>query len=282
MSLFAKIMVIVNFILAVVFLAAAGTLLGAAEDYKAKYEQAKTLAGEEKVNLQKQIDERQTQLEATRKTSADIQAAKAQAEGQLRSLQDSNTQLQGANSQLRADLDRLTAAQTDLQGRNAEKDKTIDSLRNELSTSESGRKEMEAKNKAQNDDIARLSQDKDTAEKALAAANAKAKSDAEQLDTLNTTLAMYKKEKGALSTGVVMNDVHGVVQAVKNDLDIFILSVGSKDGVKEGYEFTVYRDNKYVTTVVVDKVFPNYSSATTKPGTKKMDVMPGDEAATRL
>ena len=38
MSMFAKIMVIVNFILAVAFLAAAGTLLGAAEDYKGRFE----------------------------------------------------------------------------------------------------------------------------------------------------------------------------------------------------------------------------------------------------
>jgi hypothetical protein len=65
-------------------------------------------------------------------------------------------------------------------------------------------------------------------------------------------------------------------------VDVYILSVGSKDGVKEGYEFTVYRGNEYVATVVVDHAYPNYSAAHTKPGTKKRDAQPGDEAATRL
>ena len=35
-------------------------------------------------------------------------------------------------------------------------------------------------------------------------------------------------------------------------------------------------------TIIIDKVFPNMASGSTKPGTKKMDVMAGDECATRL
>lgn len=282
MSLFAKIMVVVNFILAVVFLAASGTLLGAAEDYKAKYEGAKNEWKDESDKLKAQVTDRDTKLSAAQKNYGDLQAAKADVDARLKVLQDSNTQVNAANTQLRADYDKLAAAQTDLQGKLADLNKQVDSTRTELATSEAERKAAIDKSRAQADEIARLTQDKDTAEKSLAAANTKAKSDADQIDSLNTRLSMYMKEKGALSAGVVMNDVHGVVQACNNNLDIYVLSVGSKDGVKEGYEFTVYRDSKYVTTIVIDKVFPNYSSGMSKPGTKKMDVMPGDEAATRL
>jgi DNA repair exonuclease SbcCD ATPase subunit len=282
MSLFAKIMVVVNFILAVVFLAAAGTLLGAAEDYKAKYNELNTAANQEKVALNAQIDAERNKNTATTKNFGDLQAQKAAVDAQLKTISDSNSQLNAANNQMRADLDKLTSAQSDLNNKLTDLNKQVDSTRNELATSESERKAAIDKNRAQADEIARLSQDKETAEKSLAAANTKAKSDADQLDNLRTTLEMYKKEKGALSAGVVMNDVHGVVQACNNNLDIYVLSVGSKDGVKEGYEFTIYRDSKYVTTIVIDKVFPNYSSGMSKPGTKKMDVMPGDEAATRL
>lgn len=282
MSLFAKIMVVVNFILAVVFLAASGTLLGAAEDYKAKYEGATKEWKADKDSLNAQIDAERAKNTSMAKNMGDLQAQKAAAEAVQHNLEASNQQLNSANNQMRADLDKLTSAQTDLNSKLADLNKQVDTTRGELATSEAERKAAIDKNRAQADEIARLSQDKETAEKSLAAANAKAKTDADQIENLNTTLGMYKKEKGPLSSGVVMNDVHGVVQAADNKYDIYILSVGSKDGVKEGYEFTVYRDSQYVTTIVIDKVFPNYASGMSKPGTKKMDVKAGDEAATRL
>ena len=108
------------------------------------------------------------------------------------------------------------------------------------------------------------------------------KSMTEQLEEKSMTLEMYKKEKGPLTAGVVMKNVKGVVQAADNRVDIYVLSVGSKDGVEPGYEFTVFRGSEYVSTIVIDKVFPNYSSGTTKPGTKRREVQPGDEAATQL
>ena len=79
-----------------------------------------------------------------------------------------------------------------------------------------------------------------------------------------------------------MKDLRAVVSAADPRADIYILSVGKKDGVEAGYEFTVYRGNEYISTIVVDKVFENYASGTTKKGMKRKDVMPGDEAATRL
>lgn len=282
MSLFAKIMVVVNFILAVAFLAAAGTLLGAAEDYKTRYEGYKKVAEGEKADLNNQVTAADNRAKDAQSRFADSEKSKSAAEAQLKNLQDSNTQLNNANAQTRAALDKLAAAQTDLQGKLADLNTQLDKVRADLSASESSRKETDGKNKAQADEIARLTQDKETAEKALAAAAAEQKTLQEQLDRSSTLLARYKKEKGDLSGGVSMDDVKGVVQAVDNKVDIYVISVGSKDKVQVGYEFTVYRGSEYVTTIVIDKVFPNYSSGTTKPGTKKRDVMAGDECATRL
>ena len=282
MSMFAKIMVVVNFILAVAFLAAAGTLLGAAEDYKGKYEGYKKSAESEKADLNAQITAAQNKTNEVQGRYNDSEKAKVTAESQLKQLQDSNAQLNEANRQTRASLDKLAGAQTDLQSRLADLNKQLDAVRGDLSTSEAGRKETDAKNKAQADEIARLTQDKETAEKALAAAETAANELREQLDTSSTLLARYKAEKGALSGGVTMASVKGVVQAVDNKVDIYVISVGSKDKVEVGYEFMVYRGSDYVSTIVIDKVFPNYASGRTKPGTKKRDVMAGDECATQL
>jgi chromosome segregation ATPase len=282
MSLFAKIMVIVNFILAVAFLAAAGTLLGASEDYKAKYDAAVKKADEEATNHKNQIEKDIADLNASKARFADSEKGKAADEALLKELQNSNTAVNNANTQMRADLDKLTAAQTDLQGKLADQNKMIDETRASLSQSESQRKEGDAKIKAQADEIARLSQANETAEKNAAAAAADSKTLRDQLDEKVTLLARYKQEKGPLSGGVVMKPVSGVVQACNNAVDIYIISVGSHDGVEVGYEFTVYRGSEYVSTIVIDKVFPNYASGTTKAGTKKREVMAGDECTTRL
>lgn len=282
MSLFAKIMVVVNLILAVVFLAAAGTLLGAAEDYKKKYEDQLRDRTAEKVALDLQITERQAQKDALQRNVAELQTQKAAVVGQLGQLTSSNDATNDANRQLRASYEKLASAQTDLQSRLADLNKQLDTKTSELATSEASRKEGDSKNRAQADEIARLTQDKDTAEKSLAANEASMKSLTDQLDESRTTVERYTKEKGALTGSVSMKDVKGVVQAVDNKVDIYVISVGSKDLVAPGYEFTIYRGNEYISTIVIDKVFPNYSSGTTKRGTKKRDVQAGDEAATRL
>jgi len=282
MSLFAKIMVIVNFILAVAFLAAAGTLLGASEDYKAKYDAAVKNSEQEKANLTAQIEKGDANLKAASQRFNDSEKTKASDEAVLKELQNSNTAVNNANTQLRADLDKLSDAQKDLQGKLADENKMIDEDRTKLSASEAARKEGDAKIKAQADEIARLTQASETAEKNAAAAAADSKTLREQLDEKVTLLDRYKKEKGQLTGGVTMVPVSGVVQACNNSVDIYIISVGSHDKVEVGYEFTVYRGSEYVSTIVIDKVFPNYASGTTKPGTKKRDVMAGDECTTRL
>lgn len=164
---------------------------------------------------------------------------------------------------------------TDLQGQ-------ISTAQTELSKAKTDNTAQRDQIRSLQDEVARVTQDKENAEKSLASNEAQMKTISDQLEQNKVTLARYQKEKGSLTAGVTMKDVRGVVQAAKDDLDIYILSVGTKDGVEAGYEFTIYRGNEYISTIVIDKVFPNYSSGMTKSGTKRKPVQAGDEAATRL
>ena len=236
MSMFAKIMVVVNFILAVAFLAAAGTLLGAAEDYKAKFEKRDVDAKSDHDILNKQAEvasQRAADSEGRFKTA---EQQRAVSESAMKQLKDNNEQALATIAQVKADLDKFANNQQDLQGKLGDLNKQVDGTRGELAASEAARKEADAKNKAQADEIARLSQDKDTAEKALAAAAANEKTLAERVDSQATTLARYKAEKGDLNGGMTMQPVHGVVNAADNKVDICIISVGTKDKVEVGYE----------------------------------------------
>ena len=104
----------------------------------------------------------------------------------------------------------------------------------------------------------------------------------ERLAATQTTVAMYQKKFGALADVIQMKDVKGVVQAAHDADDIYIISVGAKDQVQVGYEFTVFRGNEYISTIVIDKVWPDKASGRTKAGMRRKPIVPGDEVATRL
>src|SRR5439155_15649437 len=107
---------------------------------------------------------------------------KASAQALLKELQNSNTAVNTANTQLRADLDKLSDAQKDLQNKINDYNKSIEEGRAALSQSESQRKEGDAKIRAQADEIARLKQDSETAQKNADAAAADSKVLREKVD----------------------------------------------------------------------------------------------------
>ena len=75
---------------------------------------------------------------------------------------------------------------------------------------------------------------------------------------------------------VVCHELHGTVVAADNRQNIYVLSIGSKDGVSAGMEFEVRRKADTIGRVVVDKVFPNYSSGYRKSGSAEFTVDSGD------
>ena len=75
---------------------------------------------------------------------------------------------------------------------------------------------------------------------------------------------------------VVCKDLHGLVVAADNRQNIFVISIGSRDKVEPGMEFEVRRKAELIGSIVVDKVFPNYASATRKPGSAAFNVQADD------
>jgi hypothetical protein len=53
----------------------------------------------------------------------------------------------------------------------------------------------------------------------------------------------------------------GRVLGVKPEIHLVMLSIGSQQGVKPGYQYTVKRGDQYITKVQVEKVYPDMSSA---------------------
>lgn len=280
MSMFAKVMVIVNLVLAVAFLAAAGTLHGAAESWKGQYGQLETQKNQTIQALEGQLKAKGAENDQLRTEARALEGRAQAAEAVQKQQSDSNATLKAQYDTQSAEIAKLQANTTDLA--NAVKSQTDrnEQLMNQNSQLSADLKQTQEKLTTSDEVGARETQRADNAERSLAAAEATNKSLSETLDAANTTITAYQKKFGSFGDMVAVKAVKGVVQAASSPDDVFVLSVGGKDGVKVGYEFTVSRGDKYVSTIVIDSVFPNHSAGHTKTGMKKMDVQAGDSVAT--
>jgi hypothetical protein len=133
----------------------------------------------------------------------------------------------------------------------------------------------------------------------------------DELNDSRHQLAQMRKEKARLEkdlaheawvlqrlidAGVPVNDIvyTGVVQpttpikakvvGVNNEVDLVLLSRGSDDKVKPGYQFIVYRGAQYIGKVEVEKVLPRMSSARILRDRLKQgeNIKEGDDAATAI
>lgn len=281
MSTFAKIMVVVNFVLAIAFLAAAGTLYGSAESWQLKHKSLTDSSQQEIAALNAQLKTSREELATARNERASMETRSATAEGQLKQLSDSNAnlmrELQEKNAEIakfQASTTELTAAVTAQTGRNEQ-------LSNQVAQLTADKATVDEASKTLTENLTRETARADNAEKDLATAQAANKTLTDQVDQLTVHVAAYRAKVGPLPGGeTVTAPVRGVVQRASAKDDIYVISVGQKDGVKVGYEFTVSRGGKYVSTIVVDAVYPNHAAARTKTGMKKSDVMDGDSIAT--
>jgi hypothetical protein len=85
---------------------------------------------------------------------------------------------------------------------------------------------------------------------------------------------------GAAAPAYAAESIHGVVQAVDDKLNVYVVSVGSKDSVRPGTEFEVRRDGELLGTLIADSVFENYVTAKRRPGTRAFGTEPGDDCTT--
>lgn len=76
--------------------------------------------------------------------------------------------------------------------------------------------------------------------------------------------------------------IDGQVLAVRRDVNLVMLSVGTDDGVKKGFKFTIYRGDRYIGKIEIEKVFKDMCSGRILPRLTKEEIAEGDSAATRV
>jgi hypothetical protein len=284
MGTFAKIFIVVNLVLAVVFLGAASTLLGTIEDYKTQWEEVRDEYKEKqdewnskKAELEADVRSLKTQKETAEKRKGELEVIEKQRTEEWQALKvqfNQQTQtLQEYAASIKDFEQNLEDARTTIEGLNTKYEGALSDTRSAKQAADDLRNDLERAN----GQIKQLEGD-------LAAVQKEKTALAEEVQKKANLIAMINERLGAdwIQGLQDMPDIKGQVTGVDEDLNIVLVSVGEDDLVKVGFTMTVFRGGEYVGKLVIDKVGPDWASGHMDQGVTKSFPMKGDEVATQL
>jgi len=282
MSVIAKILVVINLVLAVVFLGTSSTYLGQKESWKLQKEKVERDLNQEietlKTNLTNVSNNYKEQQQLTSKAQTDYTDVKAKFE----SKEEEYKKLDVTYNTLLGQVEKLAQTAKDLQA-------TIDQLAKDktqaLADRETALTEKQAAVDGENKAVTEQRRLEGViADKEEMQANLEKQivSLTEDLDKTKLVVAAYEQQVGKLSTVIGVPMLKAMVSGVDNSLNIVMLSIGRDDQVKVGYEFTIYRGSEYVGKVVIDRVEKDYCSGQSKKEIEKSPIQVGDQATTRF
>lgn len=286
MSTIGKIFLVLNLVLAGLFVGWAAKTLGHVEDMKQQHAKALEDANKATQATQLRLDE-QLALVLTEKN------AKETAENERRNLSTENTRL-------KEDLDAQRRANSQLSGDVAKINETISGLNDRLQSIEQSKDTAMA-------DARKMQGERDAALRKADEAEMAKRTAEESFKTSELNIAKLEKELKSLrtesdrtkaqlatvvaDTGYNLTEASAVpeisAQVIKVDMSsapgLVALNKGKNDGVARGYVFEIYSGTTYKGQVRVEYVHPDVCSAVILvPPPNGGQIMAGDRASTRL
>lgn len=285
MSPIARILIILNLVLAAVFVGWAANALSANAEYKAKYDTEVTAHTSAKTALDAELSKVKSELRVAQESSNTFMAARDEATRDRDRTKADLDQEVARNAKFEADLNRIAATLSEIEASKAklqaDKDRAVQSRTEaEKAAADSGSAQRVAEEK-----LAEL-------EGQIASAN-------NQIADLEKTRKSLEKEKTNVDTqlaalvdmtGVKMGDIaampriEGRVLEVNNSIKpgLVSINVGEANGVKRGFTFEIFDGKAYKGQVRVEFVHPNMSSGVIVRAVKDQTIRQGDGASTRL
>jgi hypothetical protein len=282
MSSIGKIFVVLNLVLSLLVVGAAGALLRQTDLTRADVETKQ----KEIVAVKAQLDEANAGFSARERELTEskqrLQEEKDDIDVAKQNLERANQKLDLDNQQLRDDvtkingrLEALESSYTTTLQRSQELADKNEELRTEAMNAKEAQRQTELEKRELTDQIAKTKAEADQAREQLAAAEESGKSQTALLD-----VAMAS---GFDPTAVMaMPRIEATVAEVDPNYGFVILDKGSRDDVKRGFTFEVYRGGTYLGRVKVDETFDNYSTARIELKAPDASMQRFDKASTYL
>ncbi len=279
MSTLAKILVIINLVLSVAFFGVTSTLFMVRKNWRASYEELRTSTQAELAEQIKSFEPYKTSMGNMRTEN--------------RGLLEARNNLQSENNQLKEQIQNLTSEKESLTEANKEQlallkkqeennQRLNDNIANLNSQNETLRNERQ---KAVSDKQAAvvaytsLSIDLSKTQEELTNARADLQESNQQVEKFEIMIAAAEKNGYKLDQ-FQQPQINGVIDAVSNEENIVVISVGKDQKVEHGHVFAVRRGGDYIGKIEVTDVYQDLSGARVIYTKENTNIQVGDTIET--
>ena len=284
MNTVAKVFVVLNLVFSLIYVGVAATLLGKQENWKQKaFEEEKGRADDNKKSA-KELANRESQITGLRGEVETFRSGNDNYKALLEAQTNENKNLEKKWNELMTEVQVLKANNEKLTGNLSEMGRQKDELSKALEqkTAELG-DALKVRDQSV-DDHQRVKEQLKDMNVSILDLKQRHVDLAKKKAELEWILARVQEEYHITLTDVwpPVPKIDGRVVGVSNKINLVVISVGEEDGVKVGFEFTIYRGNTYVGKMVVEKVYPRQAAGHVVLEKTKDKVQPGDSVTTQV
>ncbi|MHC4599412.1 MAG: MreC domain-containing protein [Planctomycetota bacterium] len=284
MSTVAKIFVVLNLVFALMYAGVAATLLQKQEHWKYKYHYEMSAHEDTKQTLTSNLTELQGKHDNLVK-EVDLWKNKYDAEKTAKdSLEDENRNIEKKWEQMKNNYESLVQKYDELAQDLAEVKRQKDELQQQLNTALSERDDAIHKMDQSVDDRQRLQQQLEDLKVDISNLRQRHVDLAKKKSELEWVLNEVQQRVGieVLKGIFAPPKIDGAVVGVSSRVNLVVINVGEEDGVRVGFEFTIYRGSSFVGKLVVEKVYPRQAACRVLLDMTKDKVQQGDRVSTQV
>ncbi|MDA1194985.1 MAG: hypothetical protein O2894_07340 [Planctomycetota bacterium] len=276
MSTVAKILVVLNLLLAGYFLSSAST-------YLAKQEEFKTALTNEKKAHQDTRDEKDGEIASLRGRVQNVGTDLTKAQQESATLRAENTRLSAENTQMREAWNQLSASAT-------KSANSVEQLTNSLSAANAMISSLQADSNQLRENLRAATEDRDAKVAQVNALQQQLTNETESRKGLEGQLADQRDQNQRLAfeiayfkakfPGLVASNQPaqtGRILASDNDANVCVISLGEEDGVQAGFQYIVSRGSEYIATIQVTDVQAKQSAGRAIKALSKGAINRGDK-----
>ena len=287
MSALAKVFVVFVFLLSVTFFGTSATLYLTRENWKQEYDSFHASAMEQIDKLKNSASTMKAAYEQEQKARRLLTSAEKSLSDRLDTAEAKIVTLNQDNVTIKAERDEAILAKTAADKLHETLVTENSKLKDDLQAAHDARLEAINLQKVARLDQFRIKTVLDETQLELRQARVSLKETTDSFESLELAYGAIEKKLGkdgieAILSGLVAPPIDSIIEEVDPELKLVVLSVGRQDQVKEGFEFTVYREDKFVGKVRVHKVYENLAGARILFTASGGDIRSGDRATTRI
>ncbi len=276
MSTVAKILVVLNLLLAGYFLASASTFLAKQDDFRkqltteeAAHNQTKKEKDDEIKSLRGRLATLGTDLNAAQDERNDLRKVNTALAEENSNLREAWNQLQEMASRATRSVDQLTNSLNAARDMNGQLQGENNNLRDSLKAAQDDRDAKVAQVNALQQQLTNETENRKDLEGKLAGAQEKIKRQGFEL--------AYIKDKfpGVIASNQPAHS--GKILSADNDANVYVISLGKEDGVEAGFQYIVSRGSEYIATIQITDVQAKKSAGRAIKSLSKGSVNRGDK-----